>query len=121
MPLFSYFVVMGLTLTAALLYISGHIEPLGSPFPASQMVGVEKPFKPEPERPAYTFTATNFAAASKPAADAYARADDTRKSVRRTDSQSRGGQSATAATETSRVPGWGRIAQNPIAALMSIH
>jgi hypothetical protein len=111
---------MGLTLTLALLYISDHIEPLGSPFPAAQMTGVQKPFKAEPERPPYTFTATNFAAASRPAADVYAQADDARKSVRRTNTQSQRQQLAPA-TETGRVQSWGRVAQNPIAALMSIH
>ena len=67
MPLFSYFVVMGLTITLALIYISDRIEPLGSPVPTSQIVGIAKPFKPEPERSPYTITGTNFAAAYKPA------------------------------------------------------
>ena len=67
MPLFSYFVVMGLTLTLALIYISDRIEPRGSPVPTSQIVGIAKPFKPEPERSPYTITGTNFAAAYKPA------------------------------------------------------
>lgn len=62
MPLFSYFVVMGLTITLALIYISDRIEPLGSPVPTSQIVGIAKPFKPEPERSPYTITGTNFAA-----------------------------------------------------------
>ncbi|MGB7691327.1 MAG: hypothetical protein WBM12_00420, partial [Pseudolabrys sp.] len=65
MPLFSYFVVMGLTITLALIYISDRIEPLGSPLPTSQIVGIAKPFKPEPERSPYTITGTNFAAAYK--------------------------------------------------------
>ena len=56
MPLFSYFVVMGLTITLALIYISDRIEPLGSPVPTSQIVGIAKPFKPEPERSPYTIT-----------------------------------------------------------------
>ena len=67
MPLFSYFVVMGSTLTLALIYISNRIEPLGSPIPTSQVVGIAKPFKPEPERSPYTITGTSFAAAYKPA------------------------------------------------------
>ena len=67
MPVFSYFVVMGLTITLALIYISDRIEPLGSPVPTSQIVGIAKPFKPEPERSPYTITGTNFAAAYKPA------------------------------------------------------
>ena len=44
MPLFSYFVVMGFTLTLALIYVSDRVEPLGSPIPTSQIVGLAKPF-----------------------------------------------------------------------------
>src|SRR5262245_27736282 len=50
MPLFSYFAVVGVTLTLALLFISDRIEPLGSPVPTSQAVGIAKPFTPELER-----------------------------------------------------------------------
>ena len=85
MPLFSYFVVMGLTLTLALIYISDRIEPLGSPVPTSQIVGIAKPFKPEPERSPYTITGTNFAAAYKPAS---ARAAAEPKPTRRADRSS---------------------------------
>lgn len=116
MPLFSYFVVMGLTLTLALLYFSDRIEPLGSPVPTSQIVGLGKPFKPEPERSPYTITGTNFAAAYKPAS---AQADDEPKRTRRAEAIKQR-QPATDA-EPSRVPRWNHIAQNPIAALMSIH
>ena len=63
MPLFSYFVVMGSTLTLGLIYISNRIEPLGSPVPTSQIVGIAKPFKPEPERSPYIITGSNFALA----------------------------------------------------------
>ena len=83
MPLFSYFVVMGLTITLALIYISDRIEPLGSPVPTSQIVGIAKPFKPEPERSPYTITGTNFAAAYKPAsARAAAEPQPTRRATR---------------------------------------
>ena len=67
MPFFSYFIVVGLALTLGLLFISDRIEPLGSPVPTSQIVGIGKPFKPEPERSPYKITGTNFAAVHKPA------------------------------------------------------
>lgn len=116
MPLFSYFVVMGLTLTLALIYISDRLEPLGSPVPTSQIVGLAKPFKPEPERSPYAITGTNFATAYKPAS---ARAVNEPKPIRRADSlpQQRPADNA----EAHPVPRWKHIAQNPIAALMSIH
>jgi hypothetical protein len=116
MPLFSYFVVVGSTLTLALIYISDRIEPLGSPVPTSQIVGIAKPFKPEPERSPYTITGTNFAAVYKPAS-AHAAAEP--KSTRRADSLPQ--QQPADNAETRRVPRWKQIAQNPIAALMSIH
>ena len=115
MPLFSYFVVMGFTLTLALIYISDRIEPRGSPVRTSQIVGIAKPFKPEPERSAYTITGSNFAAAYKPAS---ARAAEP-KPTRRADSLPQ--QQPTDNAEVRRVPPWKHIAQNPIAALMSIH
>jgi hypothetical protein len=116
MPLFSYFVVMGSMLTLALIFISDRIEPLGSPVPTSQIVGIRAPFKPEPERPPYTITGTNFAAAYKPAA---ARATDESRPTRRADSLRQ--QQPAADAETHRSPRWKSIAQNPIDALMSIH
>ena len=116
MPLFSYFVVMGFTLTLALIYVSDRVEPLGSPIPTSQIVGLAKPFKPEPERSPYAITGTNFATAYKPAS---ARAVSEPKPNRRVDSLSQQRPADTAEAH----PGlrWNRIAQNPIAALMSIH
>ena len=114
MPLVSYFVVMGAPLTLALIFISNRIEPLGSPVPTSQIVGLAKPYMPEPERSPYAITGTNFAAAYKPAA---ARAAET-KPTRRADSLQ---QQPAADTEARRVPRWKHIAQNPIAALMGIH
>ena len=116
MPLFSYFVVMGFTLTLALIFISNRIEPLGSPVPTSQIVGVARPFKPEPERSPYAITGTNFAAAYKPAS---ARAAAEPKPTRRADSLQQ--QQPAADTEIRHVPRWKHIAQNPIAALMGIH
>ena len=116
MPLFSYFVVVGSTLTLALVYVSDRIEPLGSPVLTSQIVGIRAPFKPEPDRSPYKITGTNFAAAYKPAS---ARATDEPKPTRRTDSLRQ--QQPAADTETNRVPDRKYIAQNPIDALMSIH
>jgi hypothetical protein len=116
MPLLSYFLVMGLTLTLALIYIGDRIEPLGSPVPTSQIVGIGKSFKPEPERSRYAITGTNFAAAYKPAS---ARAAAEPKPTRRADSLPQ--QQPADNAEARRVPSWKHIAQNPIAALMSIH
>lgn len=116
MPLFSYFVVMGPTLALTLIYVSDRIEPQGSPVPTSQIVGIAKPFKPEPERSPYTITGTNFAAAYKPVS---ARAAAEPKPTRRADSlpQQRPADNA----EARNVPRWKTIAQNPIDALMTIH
>jgi hypothetical protein len=116
MPLFSYFVVMGSTLTLGLIYISNRIEPLGSPVPTSQIVGIAKPFKPEPERSPYIINGSNFAAAYRPAS---ARAAAEPKPTRRAASLQQ--QQPATDTEVRRVPRWKQIAQNPIAALMSIH
>jgi hypothetical protein len=116
MPLFSYFVVMGSTLALALIFISDRIEPRGSPVPTSQIVGLAKPFKPEPERSPYKVTGTNFAAAYKPAS---VRAADEPKPPRRAESLQQKQPAADA--EVARVPRWKHIAQNPIAALMNIH
>jgi len=115
MPLFSYFVVMGPTLALALIYVSDRIEPQGSPVPTSQIVGIAKPFKPEPERSPYTITGTNFAAAYKPVSARPAEP----KPTRRADSlpQQRPADNA----EIRNVPRWKTIAQNPIDALMTIH
>jgi hypothetical protein len=115
MPLVSYFVVMGATLTLALIFISNRIEPLGSPVPTSQIVGLARPYMPEPEQSPYAITGTNFAAANKPAA---ARAAAETKPARRADSLQ---QQPAANTEVRRVPRWKHIAQNPIAALMGVH
>ncbi|HTL63749.1 MAG TPA: hypothetical protein VL305_02035 [Pseudolabrys sp.] len=115
MPLFSYFVVMGPTLALALIYICDRIEPHGSPVPTSQIAGIAKPFKPEPERSPYTITGTNFAAAYKPVS---ARAAAEPKPSRRADSLP---QQQPADAGDRNAPRWKAIAQNPIDALMSIH
>jgi len=117
MPFFSYFIVVGFALTLGLLFISDRIEPLGSPVPTSQIVGIGKPFKPEPERSPYKITATNFAAVHKPAS---ARAAEEPKPVRRADSF-RQQRPATADVTTRDVPRWKYIAQNPFVTLMGIH
>jgi hypothetical protein len=117
MPLFSYFVVVGSTLTLTLLFVSNRVEPLGSPVPTSQIIGIAKSFKPEPERSPYKITGTNFAAAHKPAA---ARAAEEPKPVRRVESP-RQQRPATADATDRGVPRWKYIAQNPFAVLMGIH
>ena len=83
MPLFSYFFVMGPTLALALIYVSDRVKPQGSPVPTSQIVGIAKPFKPEPERSPYAITGTNFAATYKTVS---ARAAAEPKPTRRDDS-----------------------------------
>jgi hypothetical protein len=115
MPLFSYFVVMGLTLTLSLIYISDRIEPRDSPVWTSQIVGIAKPFKPEPERSPYAITGSNFAAAYKPAST---RPAHELKPTRRADSLPQ--QQPADNAEARRVATWKHIAQNPVAALMSI-
>jgi len=117
MPLFSYFLVVGFTLALALLFVSNRIEPLGSPVPTSQILGITKPFKPEPERSPYKITGTNFAAAYRPAT---ARAAEEPKPVRRAESH-RQQRPATADATDRGAPRWKYIAQNPFAALMGIH
>ena len=117
MPFFSYFIVVGLALTLGLLFISDRIKPLGSPVPTSQIIGIAKSFKPEPERSPYKITGTNFAAAYKPAP---ARATEEPKPVRRADSF-RQHRPATADATARDIPRWKYIAQNPFAALMGIH
>jgi hypothetical protein len=118
MPLFSYFAVVGVTLMAALLYISSHLEPAPL-FPTSQLVGLAKPFKPEPERSPYTVTATNFAAPyrSETAANPRTASEDrTTRAAELSQPQKTPGDGG-----RRRIPSWRHIAQNPIAALMSIH
>jgi hypothetical protein len=116
MPLFSYFVVMGPTLALALIYVSDRIEPQGPPVPTSQIVGIAKPFKPEPERSPYTITGTNFAASYKPVS---ARAAAEPKRTRRADPLPQ--QQPADNAEARHIPRWKTIAQNPIDALMTIH
>ena len=117
MPFFSYFIVVGLALTLALLFVSNRIEPLGSPVPTSQIIGIAKSFKPEPERSPYKITGTNFAAVHKPAS---ARAAEEPKPVRRADSI-RQQRPATTDITARDIPRWKYFAQNPFAALMGIH
>jgi hypothetical protein len=117
MPFFSYFIVVGLALTLGLLFISDRVEPLGSPVPTSQIIGIAKSFKPEPERSPYKITGTNFAAAYRPAP---ARAAEEPKPVRRAESH-RQQRPATADATDRGVPRWKYIAQNPFAAFMGIH
>jgi hypothetical protein len=52
---------MGPTLALALIFVSNRAAGLAGP--TSQIVGIAKPFKSEPERSPYAITGTNFAAA----------------------------------------------------------
>ena len=117
MPFFSYFAVVGVALTLALLFISDRMQPLGSPVPTSQIVGIAKPFKPEPERSPYKITGTNFAAAYKSTS---ARAAEEPKPVRRAESHRQQRPAIADATDRG-APRWKYIAQNPFAALLGIH
>jgi hypothetical protein len=118
MPLFSYFAVMGVTLTLGLLIVSNHLEPQDDPFGRSQAVGIAKasrPFRPEPEPSPYTITASNFAAAYKPAARTPTRAGVNAK-------RSRAAEAAQKQKQDDRArPAWKRVADNPITATMRIH
>jgi hypothetical protein len=117
MPLFSYFIVVGFTLTVALLYVSSRLEPAPL-FPTSQVVGLAKPFKPEPERSPYKITATNFAAPHTPETEAASQTSGPR-TARSPDLSQR--QKSASDSDRPRAPTWRYVAQNPIAALMSIH
>jgi hypothetical protein len=118
MPLFSYFAVVGITLTLGLLYVSSRLEP-APVLPTSQIVGLAKPFTPEPERSPYVVTATNFAAPHKSETEAIGRMASESRTTRAADISPR--QKSTANAERPRLSTWKHIAQNPIAALMSIH
>ena len=66
MPLFSYFTTIGTILSGLLIWLGNETGPDNSAPKTSQVIGVPKPFKAEPEPPAQV-TATNFAAAYAPA------------------------------------------------------
>ena len=115
MPLFSYFTVTGAALTLALLFVSDRLEPQGPLFETSQTLGIAKPFRPEPEPSPYRITATNFAAPHNPAAATPARAGNESKRPRGADLAQKQKQ------DDRGRPAWRRVADNPIAAIMSIH
>ena len=49
MPIFSYFVVVGVALLGLLIWLGDAMEPRALPFISSQMVGLPKPYKAPPE------------------------------------------------------------------------
>ena len=49
MPIFSYFVVVGVALLGLLIWLGDAMEPRALPFTSSQMVGLPKPYKAPPE------------------------------------------------------------------------
>jgi hypothetical protein len=118
MPFFSYFAVMGVTLTLALLIVSSRLEPQGDPFgtsPAAGIASASKPSRPEPEPSPYRITATNFAAAYQPAPKTPARAGVEARRSRAAEASQKQKQDDHAR------PAWKRVADNPIDATMRIH
>jgi hypothetical protein len=49
MPIFSYFVVVGVALLGLLIWLGEAMEPRALPFTSCQMVGLPKPYKAPPE------------------------------------------------------------------------
>ncbi|HEY6024339.1 MAG TPA: hypothetical protein VIV34_09200 [Pseudolabrys sp.] len=119
MPVFSYFLVVGIALTGALLLLSNYIEPYGRPFSGSQMVGVAKPFKPEPERSPYEITAVNFAASRS--SNGAARQNGSAKNADREHNAARAARRKDVAAPTTSDSRWNRVAANPYDDLMRIH
>jgi len=115
MPILSYFIVMSVVLTMALIIISSQMKPF--PVATAQVDGVPKPFTPEPDPSPYRITATNFAAPRKVATDAMAKAEDRRK-PERTAKATRKPQND---YDRPSGPAWSHIAGEPIDAMMSIH
>jgi hypothetical protein len=114
MPVFSYFVVMSLSLSAALMLVSGWMEPRPNPITTSQIEGLQKPFTPEPE-PSYPVTATNFAAPRK-ASEAMALANEEPKPARATKISRKERED----DKPSR-PVWRSTVDYPINGMMAIH
>lgn len=115
MPLLSYFAAMGFALTLALLLISSRIEPQGLPFATSQIAGLPVPPMPKAESPPARVTATNFAAPRRSAEEAFAHATAEPKRERAAEAARK------PAPEDQGRPAWRRVADNPIAAMMSVH
>jgi hypothetical protein len=120
MPVVSYFVVMGLVLTAALMLVSSQVELQPLPFISSQIDGLEKPSAPKPEPPSYRITATNFAAPYKAPTEALAQANDEESkpepahTVKVTRSQQQ-------ENYKPRGSSWNSIGNYPIDKMMAIH
>ena len=117
MPILSYFVVMGTALTLLLLLISSRLEPSDVTIETSQIVGVQLPFKAEPERSPYKITGTNFAAEYNPAPPAQtegSKQGDRAAGLPQRERPSRMTEDRTGFTRN-------RVAENPHNELMSIH
>jgi hypothetical protein len=98
MPLFSYFTIVGTILLGLLIWLGNEMEP-NSVLKTSQVVGVPKPFKAEPERPQGRVTGTNFAAAyARPAPKPVKAADAAHKET---------------ISSRSKTPAWNRLAEYP--------
>jgi hypothetical protein len=114
MPVVSYFVVMSVVVSAALILVSSWMEPQPSPIATSQLEGLQPRYTPEPE-PAYPVTATNFAAPRK-ASEAMAQANEESKPAR----AAKNSQEERENDKPSR-PVWRSMADYPINMMMSIH
>jgi len=108
MPLFSYFTVVGTVLLGLLVWLGTEIEPNNSPLRTSQIVGVPKPFKADPEPPQDRITGINFAAA-------YARPAP--KPVKTSDAA----QKDKTVSSRSKTPTWNRLAEYPHDNNLSVH
>jgi hypothetical protein len=120
MPILSYFVVMGTALTLLLLFVSSRLEPSDLTIETSQIVGVQPPFKAEPERSPYKITGTNFAAAYNPAPAAQIHSAEASKHGDRAAGSPQREKSDRFTEEHTMFPS-NRVAENPHNELMSIH
>lgn len=119
MPIFSYFLVTGLVLSALLIFASAYIEPDGESFRSSQSIGAPRAFKPEPERSPYAVTATNFAASRAKDITAPAHVPAKAPTPLRNEKANAMRKDEHVAPATGS--GWNRMAANPYDELMSIH
>jgi hypothetical protein len=114
MPLLSYFVVMSVAVSAALILVSSWMEPQPNPIATSQIEGLQKRYTSEPE-PSYPVTATNFAAPHK-ASDAMAQATEESKPARAAKNSRKERED-----DKPNRPVWRSMADYPINLMMSIH
>jgi hypothetical protein len=115
MPVVSYFVVMSVLVSAALILVSSWMEPQPSPIATSQLEGLQPRYTPEPE-PAYPVTATNFAAPRK-ASDAMAQANEGSKPFR----PAKAKRKQDSDDDKRSRPARGHVADYPINGMMAIH